>query len=218
MMCRYDFTFLKLLSYEFQEILIWSFISVPSMIARSKWAFEVNKMKLSKKTIILFTAVILVSAVMAVAVFGRPTSPGIGRERGHIQFIEPILTGHGFAMNGDQYHIIDVKAVKMSNPQNATSTVGYLRFAGQAYAINITGYDNRSFEGDVLTLPPHGTNRTSFTPSSVGYISLSKSRYEGELVSTGTLKMNGTEYKVLLTSHIKSGNWMEGKVNINPDQ
>jgi len=47
-----------------------------------------------------------------------------------------------------------------------------------------------------------GTDQTGFTPADVGKISLSMSKYEGEIVSTGTLTMNGTDYKVLLTSPI----------------
>ncbi len=182
-----------------------------------------------KKTAILFVAAVLVLAPMAVTAFAHPM--GIGRERGYVRsFVEPILIGHGFAMNRDQYHILDVSAIKMidtspgfirsllmhnkSSDEIAkeingaqTATRAHLRFAGQAYALNITGYDNQSLTGDVLTLPPYGTNQTSFTPATVGHISLSTSKYEGSLLSTGNLTMNGTDYKVLLTSLMRFRKW-----------
>lgn len=182
-------------------------------------------MRISIKTAILLSAVMLVLAVTAVTVFAQPLDMGIGK-RGHVRpFVEPILLGHGFALNGDQYHILHVNAIKMSDAspgfirsllwqkkspeeiakeindaQMATEIRAHLRFAGQAYALNITAYDNQSLTGDVLTLPSRGTNRTSFTPTIVGHISLSISEYEGEMLSTGNLTMNDTDYKVLLTS------------------
>ncbi|VVB89048.1 Uncharacterised protein [uncultured archaeon] len=162
-------------------------------------------MKITKKTAILFTAVLLISAVTAVMVFARPSVPGFGKERGYgTMFVEPLLMGHGFALNGDQYHILDISA-KMGKAK--MSTRAHLRFAGQAYALNITSHDNQSLSGDVLTLPPQGTNKTSFTPAAVGHISLSMSKYEGEMLSNGTLTMNGTDYKVLLTSPVRFKKW-----------
>jgi hypothetical protein len=192
-------------------------------------------MRLAIKSAILFAAVILVLApAVAVTVFAQPSGMGIGKERGHERlFVEPLLIGHGFALQGDQYHILDVSAIKLSNvsprfirsllsqnkspdeiakeimnnTQTATRTTAHLRFAGQAYALNITGYNNQSLTGDVLTRPPQGTNQTGFTPAIVGHISLSISKYEGESLSTGTLTMNGTDYKVLLTSPMRLREW-----------
>jgi hypothetical protein len=180
-------------------------------------------MRLTTKTAILFAAIMLVSAVTAITVFAQPSSPGHSKgplrpffdnmskstegrnESGEVvqvrPFVEPILNGQGYALQGNQYHILDVNAIKASDDaQMATRTVGHLRFAGQAYALNVTGYDNQSLTGDVLTLPPLGTNQTDFTPAAIGHISLSISKYEGEVLSTGTLTMNGVDYKVLLTS------------------
>ncbi|KCZ72705.1 hypothetical protein ANME2D_01136 [Candidatus Methanoperedens nitroreducens] len=153
----------------------------------------------------------------------------MGQERGHVkQFVEPVLMGHGFALDEDQYHILHVNVIKtreaspgfirsllwqkkspeeiakeINDAEMSTMTRADLRFAGQAYALNITGYDDQSLTGDVLTLPPDGTDRTGFTPATVGHISLSISEYEGEMLSTGTLTMNGTDYKVLMTSPMK---------------
>ena len=183
-------------------------------------------MKITKKTTILFTAVILVSAVFAVTAFAYSPGMGNGKEKGHARmFIEPLLIGHGFALNGDQYHILDVNAVKMNTAspglirsllsqkktheeiakeitdnQTANNTRAHLRFAGQAYALNVTAYDNQSLTGDVMTLPPRGTDQKSFKAATIGHISLSISKYEGEMLSTGYLTINNTEYKVLLLS------------------
>ena len=75
-------------------------------------------MRLTKKTAILFAAIILISAVAAVTAvtavtavkaFARPSGQGvgkdIGKDIGHARlFIEHILTGHGFAPNGGRHH------------------------------------------------------------------------------------------------------------------
>jgi hypothetical protein len=190
-------------------------------------------MKISIKMAILFAAAILILAPTAVTVFAQAPGPGIGMEREHFRsFIEPILIGHGFALNGDQYHILDVNAIKTSDMspglirsllvqkkspeeiakeindmQLETKTRGHLRFAGQAYALNITGYDNQSLAGDVLTLPPNRANLTTFTPTLVGHISLSMSKYEGDVLLSGNLTMNNTDYKVLLTAPMILGKW-----------
>ncbi|VVB95036.1 Uncharacterised protein [uncultured archaeon] len=157
-------------------------------------------MKITKKTTtILFAAVLLVSAVMAVTVFAYPM--GIGKEREHAKLdSRSLLVGQGFALNGDEYHILDVAVVNEKRNNSQMATAGHLRFAGQAYALKVTGYDNQSLNGDVLTLPPRGTNRTGFTPATVGHMSLSISKYEGVLLSKGTLTMNNTDYNVLLSS------------------
>jgi hypothetical protein len=177
-------------------------------------------MKITRKKAMLFSAVLLICAITAVTVFAQPLKIGHAR-----QFVEPIIIGHGFALNGDQYHILDVNAVKLSNAspgfirsllsqkkttdeiakeindaQMATNTRANLRFSGQSYSLNITSYDNQSLTGDVLTLPQRGTDQAGFTPVDVGKISILTSKYEGEMVSRGTLTMNGTDYKVLLTS------------------
>jgi hypothetical protein len=212
-------------------------------IVQSKWAFEVNQMKITKKTTILIAAVMLVLAPTAVTVFAQPLSPGISNERGYARsVVEPLLMGHGFALNGAEYHILDVTAIKMINVspsdirslllqnktraeiatdlqnyiQNApTRTRGDLRFAGQAYALNITSYTNQSFAGNILTLPPRGTNHTSFTPTTVGSISISMSNYEGVMLAKGNLTINNTNYNVLLTSPMKRPKGMFGPGNFN---
>ncbi len=188
-------------------------------------------MKISIKIGLVLATVLLFLTPTVLIASARPG--GMGMERMSLRsFIEPIFIGHGFAFNGDQYHILDVSAIKtsdispglirsmfiqkktpeeiakeISNMQSETKTRGRLGFAGQAYALNITRYDNKSLDGDVLTLPTYMTNLTTFTPAVVGHISLSMSTYEGDLLSTGSLTMNNTNYKVLLTSPAISRRW-----------
>jgi hypothetical protein len=192
-----------------------------------------NKMKANtKKILILILAVLTIFSATA---FAQPSGQGMngmnsgsGQGRGFQGMspcIEPIFLGHGFALAGEEYHILHVNVIKtkvlpadyirslfednktpteiaqaINSMQRTTEVRSHLRFAGVPYTLNITSYDNRSFAGDILTLPPLGMNLTNFTPTVVGNISLSISEYEGEVLSTGTLTMNGTDYKVLLTS------------------
>lgn len=151
--------------------------------------------------------------------------------QGRLPFIQPIFMGHGFALDGDEYHVLHVNVVKtavvrpdyirsllgenntpaeiaqkISTVKRITEVRGHLVFAGTPYALNITAYDNQSLSGDVLALPQ--TGRTEFapeTPEVVGQISISTSKYEGELLSTGTLTMDGKKYNVLLTSPMAQG-------------
>ena len=70
-------------------------------------------MRLTIKIAILFVAVILVLAPTALTMFAYPSGPGIGKNRKHARpFVEPIPIGHGFALNGDQHHVLDVNAIK----------------------------------------------------------------------------------------------------------
>ncbi len=192
-----------------------------------------DKMKANtKKKMILILAVLTIFSATA---FAQPSGQGMNRMnfgsgqgrgfQGMSPCIEPIFMGHGFALNGDEHHILHVNAVKtavvppdyirsllednktpgeiaqaINSMRRTTEVRAHLIFAGVPYALNITGYDNKSLAGDVLTLPPPGMNLTNFTPAAVGNISLAISEYEGEVLSTGTLTMNGTDYKVLLTS------------------
>jgi len=191
-------------------------------------------MRLITRNTILISAVVLICAYTAATVLAQ--SPGMEKDRGQPRyFVEPIFIGHGFALVGDNvenYHILDVTVQKtkdaspgfirnllwnkksheeiikeISKEQISNSTRGNLRFAGQEYALNITSYDNKSLAGDVLTLPQRGANRTSFIPTKVGNISISISSYEGDILSIGTLTMNTTDYKVLLTSPMSLKRW-----------
>ncbi|MCX9083704.1 MAG: hypothetical protein OIN87_02770 [Candidatus Methanoperedens sp.] len=185
------------------------------------------------KNAILLSVIVLIGAYLAAAVFAQPPGMGMDKDRGHARsFIEPIFMGHGFAFNGENYHILDVSAQRtkdaspgfirsllwdrktheeirneISNEQISNSTRGHLRFAGQEYALNITGFENNSLSGDILTLSPRGTDRTNFIPTNVGHISLSTQSYEGDMLSTGNMTLNSTEYKVMLTSPVAFKRW-----------
>lgn len=156
----------------------------------------------------------------------EPSGQVSGTETGNVRYqIEPVLIGHGFALNGDEYHIVDVDVLKtndippdfirtlligkktpeeitneINGMQSETKTMAHIRFAGQAYSISIISYDNQSLTGDVLKLPSGTTYISNFTPAVIGHISLSMSKYEGDMLSTGTISMNNTDYRLLLTS------------------
>jgi len=192
-----------------------------------------NKMKANIKKI--FILILAVLTIFSATAFAQPSGQGMngmnsgsGQGRGFQGMspcIEPIFMGHGFALAGEEYHILHVNVIKtqvlpadyirslleynktpteiaqaINSMQRTTEVRAHLRFAGVPYALNITGYDNRSFAGDILTLPPPGMDQTDFTLTAVGHISLSMSNYEGERLATGTLTMNGKDYKVLMTS------------------
>lgn len=204
---------------------------------------EVTQMKMNLTNIaMLIAAVLILSSATA---YAQPDGQGMNRmnpgqfpgmnvqmkgmERGAPgmqPFIEPVFMGHGFAMVGDEFHILHVNVVKtavvgpdyirsllgenntpaeiaqkVSTVKRITELRGHLVFAGRPYALNITRYDNRSLSGDVLTLPAPGA--TEFAPPQViGHISITTSKYEGELLTTGTLTMEGNEYSVLLNSQM----------------
>jgi hypothetical protein len=202
-------------------------------IVQAKRVSKVNNMRSITRNTILLSALVLICAYMAATVIAQPPGMGMEKERGQARsFVQPLFMGHGFALIGDNYHILDVTAQKtkdaspgfirsllgnqksheeirnqISGEQISTSTKGHLRFAGQEYALNITSYDNKSLAGDILTLPQRGADRTNFTTTKVGNISLSISSYEDDLLSTGTLSINNTEYKVLLTSPMALKKW-----------
>lgn len=190
-----------------------------------------NKMKISVRIPIISMAIMLFLAPSALTVSAQPS--GMGTERGHARsFIEPIFIGHGFAFKENEYHIMDVNAVEMSdlspafirsmfyqkktpeemakeiiNAETETKARAHMRFAGQVYSLNITHYDNQSLTGDVLTLPPPGINQTGFIPNKVGNISMALKKYEGDVLSSGNLTMNDTDYSVLLTSPLRFEKW-----------
>ncbi len=97
----------------------------------------------------------------------------------------------------------------MNNTRIATKTRANLRFAGQIHILNVTDYDNQSLTEDILTLPSRGTNQTSFTRIAAGYILLSISKYECEVLSKDTLTIKGADYKVMLTSPMRLENCEE---------
>jgi hypothetical protein len=171
------------------------------------------RMKLNTKIAILFIAAMLVMVPTAVTVYGHYSGrPAIGRLSGGShnfnRTLKPrvvsILMVQGFALNPSdesQYHVLDVTAMTVSN-SSQSQTRGNIKFEGQPYGLTITGYTNTSLIGNIETLPPSGTNHTGFTPTQVGNITLSISKYEGVMLSTGTITMNSTSYNVLLRSPV----------------
>jgi hypothetical protein len=158
-------------------------------------------MNIPKKKALLLATLMLVIISGAIIAFAQ--SSGIAKEKG---LIRPFI-GQGFALNpsnATDYHVLDISAMHMNRYNDQMATGAHLIFAGQAYIVNITSYDNTSLNGDIMTLPPRGTNKTSFNPTLVGHITLSMSQKEGVMFSTGTLTMNGTNYNAILTSPVRA--------------
>ncbi len=195
---------------------------------------KVIEMKIKYIIPILLIAIILISSVAFAQPFsnGKMAQNGMNSQMGQVfgmgmPFAEPIFTGHGFALFGDEYHILHVNVMKtavvrpdfilsmlyenrtpreiaqsITGIQKETQISAHMRFAGEFYDLNITGYDNSSLTGEILPL------QTDPAPEVLGNISLSMSDYEGEILSTGTLIMNGKDYKVLMTSVFNPGRGM----------
>ena len=198
----------------------------------------------TKKVAIVIFAVLTIFSATA---FAQPFGQGMNRMnsgsgtgpggQGMSPFIEPIFMGHGFALAGEEYHILHVNVIKtkvlpvdyirslleeyktpveiaqkISSVERDTEIKAHMRFADVPYTLNITSYDNQSLSGDILTLPQKGTYQKDFIPTVAGHISLSTSNYEAELLFAGTLTLEGKEYKVLMTSPMNlrkgMGRWM----------
>jgi hypothetical protein len=145
--------------------------------------------------------------------------------------IQPLFLGHGFTIDTSKdiftYHLMHLFIIKVTkfSPADITSMLekgmgpeeiaeelqsrgkvqkvrGSLRFAGIAYALNITTYGNNTFEMDILNTPSsiNPPKEAPETTETIGYISISLKEYEGEMVATGIITMNGHEYDVLLSS------------------
>lgn len=198
-------------------------------------------MKANKKKIAI--VILTVMTIFSVTAFAQPFGQGMNRMnsgsgtgqsgQGMSPFIEPLFMGHGFALAGEEYHILHVNVIRMkivspgyvfsllkeyntpaeiaqkiSSVERDTEINAHLRFAGVPYVLNITSYDNQSLSGDILALPQPGAFQKDLIPEVTGNISLITSNYETELLSAGTLNLEGKEYKVLMTSPMRSGKGM----------
>ncbi len=194
----------------------------------------------SKKIAIVILTVLTIFSATA---FAQPFGQGMNRMnsgsgtgpggQGMSPFIEPLFMGHGFAIAGEEYHILHVNVIRMkivspdyvysllkeyntpaeiaqkiSSVERDTEINAHLRFAGVPYVLNITSCDNQSLSGDILALPQPGAFQKDLIPAVTGNISLTTSNYETELLSAGTLNLEGKEYKVLMTSPMRSGKGM----------
>ncbi|MDP3105851.1 MAG: hypothetical protein Q8M95_14740 [Candidatus Methanoperedens sp.] len=196
-------------------------------------------MKANTKNVAI--VILTVLTIFSATAFAQPSGQGMNRMmsgtgqggQGMSPFIEPIFMGHGFALAGEEYHILHVNVIRMkivspgyvfsllkeyntpveiaqkiSSVERYTEIKAHLKFAGVPYALNITSYDNKSLSGDILTLPQPGAFQKDFIPAVTGHISLITSNYEAELLSDGILTLEGKEYKVLMTSPMRSGKGM----------
>jgi hypothetical protein len=200
-----------------------------------------HEMKANTKNIAI--VILTVLTIFSATAFAQPFGQGMNRMnsgsgtgpdgQGMSPFIEPLFMGHGFALAGEEYHILHVNVIKMKTVspgyvrsllkeyntpvelaqkisiiEKYTEIKAHLKFAGVPYALNITSYDNKSILGDILTLPQPGALQKDFIPAVTGHISLTTSNYETELLSTGTLTMEGKDYRLLMTSPMHPGKGM----------
>jgi len=148
---------------------------------------------------------------------GKPPRP-------HLQ---PVLVGHGFALAGEEFHVLSVNVIKarVLPPRDIRKLLkenktieeirgeleknnrifvyrGHMKFTGQHYALNMTHFDNTSLDADILKLPPRELAmlpvNESIKTEVVGHISIVVMDYEGSRVGTGTLEIDGESYNVLL--------------------
>jgi hypothetical protein len=187
------------------------------------------KAKINIIPVLILAVLIILSTGALAQQFGQGMNgmnPGQGRGfQGMAPFIEPVFMGHGFAFSGEDYHILHVNVIKMkkmspvyvrslleefktpleiaqkiSSLESGTEVNAHIRLAGVPYVLNITSYDDQSISGDIITFSIIGTYQKDFIPEVAGNLSIITSIYEGELLSSGKMTMDGKDYKVLLTS------------------
>lgn len=141
--------------------------------------------------------------------------------------IEPLVSAHGFALSGDEFHLLSISVVKtralpprdvlgmlrgnrsfedmlgeLEKDGKAVVTRGTLKFGTKHYGLNITSFDNKTLEADIVTLPPREPRmppiNESVKPEVVGHIKISVSPHEGARVATGEVTIDGKTYKALL--------------------
>lgn len=195
----------------------------------------------SKKFVIILTAL----SIFLTTGFAQPFGQGMNRMgsgqgqggsfQGMSPLIEPLFMGHGFAIAGEEYHILHVNVMKtkvipvdyfhsllkenktpeeiaqeITSMQRDNEIKGHLRFAGKSYVLNVTSYDNQSLSGEIVILPR--SDSKDFPPEIAGHISISTLNYETELLSSGTITMEGRDYNVLMTSPLNirmgMGRWV----------
>ncbi|RLG58550.1 MAG: hypothetical protein DRN88_00455 [Candidatus Hydrothermarchaeota archaeon] len=131
--------------------------------------------------------------------------------------IKPIIVGDGFAITGDEYHVVFVSVVKKKNIlpgwakkyleennlqglleelENASLDYrGRLVFAGKKYMLRNIEANETYLDAEIFGKPQE--NATS--SEAVGHITIDVEKYESARVGVGTLTINEESYKLLLT-------------------
>lgn len=158
---------------------------------------------------------------------GKQLPPGLEKRPVPRPHIEPLLSAHGFALSGDEFHLLSIRIIKtrilppkdvqgmlrenksfedilseLEKDNKVFITRGTLRFGTKRYTLNITSFDNRTLEADIITLPPREPrmppiNKSVVKPEVVGHITISVSAYEGARVGTGEITIDGKSYRAL---------------------
>lgn len=160
---------------------------------------------------------------------GKQMPPGFEKRQIPRPHIEPLLSAQGFALSGDEFHLLSVSVTRtrvlppkdvqgmlrgnrsfeemlgeLEKDGRAVVTRGTLKFGTKNYALNITRFDNKTMEADIVTLPPREPRMPPINESVarevVGHIKLSISAYEGARVATGEVTMEGKSYRALLVA------------------
>ena len=129
-----------------------------------------------------------------------------------------VYSGHGFALNGDEFHVLRVQVIKVREPK-PREIMGYiganmslkelkaaiakerpryrgrLRVGDELYRLDNITTGNRTVSADLM-------NVSGLTRERAGHISITVMRYEGTRIGEGTLSIyKGAyigEYRVLL--------------------
>ncbi len=142
--------------------------------------------------------------------------------------IKPIVVGDGFAIAGDEYHVVFVSVVKKKNIlpgwakeyleennlqglleelENASLDYrGRLVFAGEKYMLRNIEANETYLDAEIFGKPQE--NATS--SEAVGHITINVEKYESARVGVGTLTINEESYKLLL--HVRNLHKIRRKV------
>ncbi|MFH1773459.1 MAG: hypothetical protein ABH874_00665 [Methanobacteriota archaeon] len=172
-------------------------------------------------------ALLLLGSIAYAQPFGKEKGVPPDKGKPPRPHLEPVLVGHGFALASEEFHVLSVNVIKARVlpsrdireflKENKTLEEireeleknnkifvyrGNIKFAAQHYALNITRFDNTTLDADILKLPPRELGmrpvNESIKTEVVGHISTVVMDYEGSRVGTGTLKIDGKSYSVLL--------------------
>lgn len=192
---------------------------------------------MNKKIVGISLVLLLLSTSIAFAQpMGREGAPGLkekqmppGLEKRPVPrpHIEPLVSAHGFALSGEEFHLLSISVLKtralpprdmlgmlrgnksfedilgkLEKDGKTVVTRGTLKFGTKHYGLNITSFDNKTLEAEIITLPqprmpPIPTNE-SVKPEVVGHIKISVEPYEGARVATGEITIDSKNYKALL--------------------
>lgn len=148
----------------------------------------------------------------------REMTNDVNKER----LIRPVHSAGGFALHGDEYHIVKIHVVGMRrikpiiardllkenlSIENISEQVdnnakcyyiGRIRFGEEFYMLRVIEADKDHLIADILTIPPKSSDTEDRCPEVVGNISIDVFEYEGSRICEGSINMHDTEYRALM--------------------